>query len=480
MALHEFTSEELERLLSAADDKTLGEVDKAGVFRRHEGRRKVTGIAGDVIEQSVLGYPADSDKKPDLVVDGVEVELKTTGVRKRKEEIHAKEPLTITAVSIGKIEFEDRFEDSTFWSKSRNLLFVVYEYASLSTVDAATYATFPILGHFRNVFSEHDRLTLEADWTLVRDKVRSVSALPEPQRDYGCLYGALRGDLRYIDTSPKWPNPPRFRLKRAFVEVLIVEGLNKKVSPEGDFFATHRELLEHLKSLSSRFRGRSMGEIAQALGIPIAGGKALAERVSAAMFGGAQHKVNSLEVFAKADVTVKTLTLSSRGGKTEDMKLGPVDFSELMDSSFPFEESSIYEELYGRHLLVIVFQEPYDECPLEENIFKGFGDLMFPLDDIESKAKASFMEARRTILSGELRDVVKLDKNGKPTINKTGVVSSAPNLPKSADHDFFMRGSSTNSTRKPLEIAGVRMYRQNWWVKGSHIVDLVEKTRLIK
>ena len=102
---HVFKSARIEQILDSVTNKTLGEVDKKHVFDRTIANPKITGIAGDVIEQSVLGYPSDRDQRPDLEIDGVLVELKTTGIREGKKsgEIEAKEPVSITAVSIDKI-----------------------------------------------------------------------------------------------------------------------------------------------------------------------------------------------------------------------------------------------------------------------------------------------------------------------------------------------------------------------------------------
>ena len=103
MALHKFTRKELEAILSNVVEKTLGEADVNNVFARTITQPKITGIAGDVVERSILGYPSDQDKNPDLIVDGIETELKTTGIRKPKQKsdlvFEAKEPMTITAVS---------------------------------------------------------------------------------------------------------------------------------------------------------------------------------------------------------------------------------------------------------------------------------------------------------------------------------------------------------------------------------------------
>lgn len=58
-------------------------------------------------------------------------------------------------------------------------------------------------------------------------------------------------------------------------------------------------------------------------------------------------------------------------------------------------------------------------------------------------------------------------------MNKTGVQQDAPNLPKSESYLLFLRGTGSDSTKKPLSINGVQMYYQNFWLKGSYLVDLL-------
>ncbi len=76
-----FTKAEVYSILEDAKGRTLGEVDKSNQFARTEKSPKITGIAGDVIEQSVFGYERDSNQECDIEIDGVLTELKTTGVR---------------------------------------------------------------------------------------------------------------------------------------------------------------------------------------------------------------------------------------------------------------------------------------------------------------------------------------------------------------------------------------------------------------
>ena len=69
--MHPYKKKELIRRLSAYLGMTLGEADSNHVFDKTIKHPKITGIAGDVVEQSILGYPSDSDQRPDLIVDGV-------------------------------------------------------------------------------------------------------------------------------------------------------------------------------------------------------------------------------------------------------------------------------------------------------------------------------------------------------------------------------------------------------------------------
>ena len=89
--MHEFTRLTIEQLLDNCLNKTLGEIDRNNVFGKTIKSPKITGIAGDVIEQSVFGYKANSSTEPDLIVDGVKTELKTTGIRFSKKGINTKQ-----------------------------------------------------------------------------------------------------------------------------------------------------------------------------------------------------------------------------------------------------------------------------------------------------------------------------------------------------------------------------------------------------
>lgn len=76
---HSFTEQDIHNRFNAIVGHTVADVDKAGVLAASSASRN-KGRIGAVIEQSVLGYPADSDRRPDIVIDGQPWEVKATGL----------------------------------------------------------------------------------------------------------------------------------------------------------------------------------------------------------------------------------------------------------------------------------------------------------------------------------------------------------------------------------------------------------------
>lgn len=209
---HSFTEGDIRRRFGAIVGHTVAEVDTAGVLTASSASRN-KGRIGAVIEQSVLGYPADSDRRPDIVIDGRPWEVKATGlVEGVRGGWRAKEPMSITAVAPEGIVAES-FTASAFWHKAERLLVVYYLYVRPGKGVAVEYAGFEFKGYDLHTWCEVDRCRLEADWTVVREFVRTAlegdidSEMPN-------LSTLVNPQLLYLDTSPKWPNRPRFRAKR--------------------------------------------------------------------------------------------------------------------------------------------------------------------------------------------------------------------------------------------------------------------------
>lgn len=477
----QFTKEQLIRLLERARNRTLEEVDTAGVLT--SGKRN-KGYAGAVVEQSVLGYPPDTARRPDLLVDGIPVELKTTGMIETstggKRHYEAKEPVSVTAVQPETIDGEE-FETSAFYEKVAHILFVYYFYAHRCSTPAE-YGDFPIKGYQFKDLVDEELEAVRRDWEIVRDYIRNIKELhpDNPEKYYPGISSDLnRQRLSVLDTAPKWPNRPRFRLKRGFVSQFVAQTFGSGFEMLPQRYAGLSELDERCHELRSIWTGKTVGELAQAFGMDAGRkiSKAVSERVIVRMFGGSGGKLSRIADFGRLSIDAHTFVVTNKGMRTEDMKINPmIDFDTFLDPDATFADSAFRAMFSEPQVLVALFEEPSTDAPLAENRFLGFKRFIYPEEFIETEVKSCWDEARATVFSGQLRDVPVIDKaTGRPRVNRNGRIVAAPNWPKSRDHIVFFRGSATTTEDRPLEICGIRMYRQNVWVKGSYFARLVSE-----
>lgn len=159
---HSFAEQDIHSRFNAIVGHTVAEVDTAGVLTASSASRN-KGRVGAVIERSVLGYPADSDRRPDILIDGQPWEVKVTGlVEVARGGWRAKEPMSITAVAPEGIVAES-FTTSAFWHKAARLLVVYYLYVRPGRGVAVEYAGFEFKGYDLHTWREVDRCRLEAD-----------------------------------------------------------------------------------------------------------------------------------------------------------------------------------------------------------------------------------------------------------------------------------------------------------------------------
>jgi hypothetical protein len=283
--------------LEGVKGKTLGEVDSSRQFDRTIKSKKITGIAGDVIEQSVFRYARDSKQECDIEVDGVLTELKTTGVRIPKSDIKkakgktgpeynrllgAKEGISITGVTFEPTIQKD-FLTSHFWEKSEHLLIVFYEYKSYEVVPASSYSQFPIIDYCYNRFSENEKAQLRNDWEIVRDYLQNIYNVYTNQDDRNKnLEGfthTLRPQLLLIELVPGFKKrlsegkvsyqKPRYRLKQTFVDYIVRghfanqrEGLEVNLQ---ESFTSFTQLDARCHALTEKYKGKTFQELKRIL-----------------------------------------------------------------------------------------------------------------------------------------------------------------------------------------------------------------------
>lgn len=476
---HSFTEQDIHNRFNAIVGHTVADVDKAGVLAASNATRN-KGRIGAVIEQSVLGYPADSDRRPDIVIDGQPWEVKATGlVEGARGGWRAKEPMSITAVAPESIVAES-FTTSAFWHKAARLLVVYYLYVRPGRGVAVEYADFEFKGYDLHTWHEVDRYRLEADWTVVREFVRTVLE-DDIDSEMPNLSTLINPQLLYLDTSPKWPNRPRFRLKASLVTQMARERLDDgmRMIPDQGGLSSMHALKVHLNEIAETYAGQTLEDLAVPFNLPLKTksgreNKSLAEQVVVRLFTGHAGKISQVPLFAKAGLAFKTMTLTPTGGRTEDMKLNPsIDFDELCDTSVEFEDSAFAAPFIDSTMVVAVLEEQYRDCPLCRCRLVGFKVLW--LGTYLDAAMALWDGMRDLIFSNGLVDAPILKKDGTPRLTpKTGIPMTAPNWPKSRDGILFVRGTGTDANDKPVTVNGIHMYRQNVWIKGTELANRLE------
>ncbi len=475
-----FKREDVEKLLTSITGKTLLQADKVGLFKRHEGCDKMKGIAGDIIEESVLRCRKDSRQEPDIIVDGVLTELKTSGMIKPKKKdspyvYECKEPVSITAVSIPVIVKEE-FETSNFWHKLAHMLWVYYWYKSPVTVKLDGYKDFPILGFQFYEFSERDKRLLEQDWLVVRDFLivihRDYNTQEEREKQYPRLSHELRSQLMLIDTAPKFPNNPRFRLKRAYATVIADKYFSQKHFEELDeSISKYTDIDSKCKLMTQKYKGKTFSQIANELNVDIKlGVKNFAESAVVKMFGGHVSKLNDIEDFAKIGIIAKSVPLKADGNGKEDMKLFLPNLIEWTKET-DFEESAMYDYFAGHHFIFIIYRHIDKEV-----VFEGFKRIFFDEDFIVKNVKRTWEDVRNLITSKSLKIEGKVDKDGNSIVNKSGTTKESPNFPKSSTHKVFIRGGApkTLDKFKTLEINGLKMIPQYVWLSKHTVQELIK------
>ena len=522
MAVRSYTKEFVYKLLEEVKGKTLGEVDKSHQFDRTVKSEKITGIAGDVIEQSVFQYEKDSDQECDIEIDGVLTELKTTGVRVPKADLKfargkkgsaynvylgAKEGISITGVTF-EPTIQTDFNTSHFWEKSEHLLIVFYEYKSYDKVPASDYAKFPIVDYCYNSFSEEEISKLRNDWEIVRNYLQGIyQAFPNPEERNEQLQGfthLLRSDLLLIELVPGFKKrssgsyqKPRYRLKQTFVDYIVRGHFNKcraatEVSLK-ESFSSFAQLDARCHMLAQKYKGKTLTELQAIFGIKTdMTTKDIAAKCVVRMFDADCNRLNQISDFAKAGIIAKTITVTTEGGRTEDMKLQHIDFEEWADRDVDFVESEVYAYFCEHSFLCPVFcergntkrrsfaeqeQKDAEEKRLAAEIgkttFEGFKRFSFDEKFLEEEVQRTWEDSRNLIHRNLLVWEYEYDKNGQRKQNKSGSYKGAPNFPKSSEYKVFFRGGANDSSNeaKTETVNGISMLPQFFWLKGSFIVD---------
>ncbi|CAK1245507.1 MutH/Sau3AI family endonuclease [Fructobacillus cardui] len=480
---HTYTNLEIKDRFESAIGKTLGQIDKVGDFERTKTNPKITGIAGDVVEHSILGYASDTKQEADIKIDGKDIEVKTTGVRGKYKEpktYTAKERITITNVSPKAIA-EEKFESSALWDKLENTLLAYYLYDNAKPVPAAEYASFPFLGYQLHSFSEADKKIIMKDWQLVRDFCAELTEVDKKSDEQAKAYSAAKKDMMYLETAPGWKNGPRFALRKSYVNSIIQEHFGAQSTGLSEELTSYSELDQFLAKNSKRYKNRTVAEISAELGVKQSS-KSVAHSLITKILNPESDIKKGEEQFdliKKSGLVVKVFVVRQGGKKKENCKFITIDFSELNQSIIDVHETDIYEYFSNTQFLFAIFEDGGKDGQLDD-VFQGFKRFSFDEQYLESYLVPVLERVNHLLVDKTLVEKPHIKPDGTPVINKTGVARMTNNLPKSTEGKFFLNGTGSDSNNKPLKLNGFSFYYQQMWLRGDEMIKLLDEKNTYK
>lgn len=385
--------------LIAARGKTFRELDQTGRISTKGNK----GSLGNIIEESVLGYPVNSDPEADIQIGDERYELKVTPLKhvRKGKETSAKERLVIDIIDFMELSKEQRFETSRMWQKAKNIL-LVYYYDDREDKKKELRIDCRVLDSLILDYQDEDLSTIKHDWQIIRDKVASGHAdeLSESDTNYlaACTKGqgnaALKGavqntaptnaengqklnDLRQAPATKDSDTPTitvkqrAFSYKSSYMTMVARRFLkNRSASQTRLHISPDQDLSSYIEERFHTFRGKTAGDINDALHTDItSNAKQYNADTALAILGagkdpktGKRRKLDDIEQFQAANVTqVKSVTIYPGGEPRENMSFPAMtqqQWDEWADPEATWEDSFIYHFFEKNRFLIVAFKSP--------------------------------------------------------------------------------------------------------------------------
>lgn len=407
--------------------KTFGEIDK---FNRLEDK-KGKGNLGQVVEESYFGYYVNSRAEADFSYAGVELKVTPYKVNKNKT-ISAKERLVLNIINYME-EYKKCFDESSFWTKNKELLLVFYEWKK--ELERKDYVVKDVMLHN---FSEEDLIVIKKDWEIIINKIKAGKAheISEADTNYlgACPKGANKNSVRSQPFSSELAMQRAFSLKSSYMTHLIRMRLGDKGEKTVSILkGTKKDIEELLHDKFSPYYGKSIDEMCKELDINLISKngslpKNYAQIISSKILGIKDNKLDSIEEFSKANIKFKTVRIEKNGKIKQHMSLETFKYTEIIKETW--EESKLRNTFAEQRYLFIVFR--YDENDVL--ILDKIKLWNMPLSVLDTKLKETWEETVKVIKEGlviEVKGNKKYDNMPASTFNR--VCHTRPHAQNSSD-----------------------------------------------
>ncbi len=418
--------------------KTLSEVvDMSKVVENTRNK----GDLGKMVEKYYYQVITDDTTHlPDFPQAGVE--LKTTGVLKRKDGSYkAKERLVLTMINYMNMVSE-QWETSTLMEKCSLMLLLFYLYEKDLSIFDRRFVLHPILFNF----PDEDIEIIKRDWEIIRQKIQDGKAHELSEGDTFYLGACRKGSggvnekLRTQPNSNILAKSRALSLKPSYVN-RIIEGNTSEV---GILDAnTELSIEDATYNKFKPYMGKTIDEISDMLSFYKQGknDKGFYRNITMRMLGSSKRTIPEFE---KAGVELKTIRVNKNWMPAEPMSFPAFKYMEIIKEDW--EDSSFYEKIERRFLFVIFKLDQNNELRLEK---VGYWNM--PYLDRE--------ESRRVWEDTKMR-----------------VAKDASDLPKSTESRVaHVRPKAKNAKDIIPTPQGTMLGKKCFWLNRSYIANVIKQ-----
>lgn len=432
------------------ENKTLGEIDL------YSSATNKKSYVGHLIEKSIFDYEPNSKSFPDL--DYLELEIKSTPVKKNRKGFISKERLVLNIINYLDENWND-FDDSSFWQKNKNLLIVFYEYfLNQPKTD------YEILKSIIYKYPVDDLKVILNDWLIIAQKVKSGKAHEISERDTLYLSACTKG--KNHESTRKQPYSSILAKQRAysfkpsymttvFNDYVINKKINEKIINNIDFKLGSFNLQDSIYNLFKPFFGKTTTELIKILKIRTDKKPKSINSIIIKKIIGIERQVENIDEFKKAGILPKTIRVEDNGSIKESMSFPTFRFMDIVSETW--EESEIFNIISNRQFLFIIFQGVKNSEDYRLITIKFWS---MPDEDIE-QCRIVWEKTKQIIFEGVL-----IEKTDKKDIN---------NLPKQKENLVMHVRPHAQDKDDTYDLPdGRKLTKQCFWLNSGYIKKIIE------
>ena len=396
------------------------------------------GDLGMMVEKYYFQYESNSSPEPDFPEAGVE--LKTTGVERRKTGgYRAKERLVLSQIDYQTLAQEE-WGSASLMAKCRLMLILFYLYEKEVPVENRRFVPAPILFEF----PEEDLVQIRLDWLTIKAKVAESKAHELSESDTYYLSACRKGPggesekLRTQWNSPIGARARAFSLKPRYLNQIIDrEGQEPSVLPK----VATLGIEEATRMKFEPYLGKTISELSLMLDFEKKGKnhKGYYRELTLRMLGTNKRTLPELD---RADIEIKTIRVNHKWQPAEPMSFPTFKYLDIVSQLW--EDSSFFFKLERRFLFVVFREDSNGEMRLEKAAYWNM-----PFEDRE--------EARRV---------------WEDTKRRTGI--DASDLPSASESQVaHVRPKARNSGDTLPTPQGTRLVKKCFWLNRGYIANII-------